>query len=77
MTIVKGLETLGVNQKKAAKHFGQKFACSASVKGAEIVIQGDCLDQVIDLIQTSFEIDEKKIKNLGNLKEARKEKAEK
>merc|ERR1739848_345482 len=51
ITIVRGLDTCGVDLKKAAKKFGQKFACGSTVSTpGEIMIQGDVVDEVIDLI---------------------------
>jgi density-regulated protein DRP1 len=42
--------------KKTAKIFGSKFACgtSSNEKADEIVIQGDFIDEVIDLILDKF-----------------------
>ena len=41
--------------KKAAKSFGQKFACGTSVTGDdEIIIQGDVKEDVIDFIQEKW-----------------------
>merc|ERR1711972_958944 len=45
ITIVRGLDTCGVDLKKAAKKFGQKFACGSTVSApGEIMIQGDVVD---------------------------------
>ncbi|XP_054748888.1 density-regulated protein-like [Lytechinus pictus] len=59
VTVVRGLETHGVSLKDAAKLFGRHFSCGSSVSGEEIVIQGDFVDAVIDLIAEKYpEIDE-------------------
>jgi len=55
VTSIHGLEAFGVDLKKAAKLFAQKFATGASVtKNAqgldEIVVQGDVTEEVIDMI---------------------------
>ncbi|KAJ3232121.1 Translation machinery-associated protein 22 [Chytriomyces hyalinus] len=53
--IVVGLEIFEVDLKKAAKLFANKFACGSSVTKNpagfdEIVVQGDCQDDIYDLI---------------------------
>jgi density-regulated protein DRP1 len=45
--------------KKAAKVFANKFACGASVTKTiigndEIVVQGDCSDELLDLIPATW-----------------------
>jgi len=55
VTIVHGLETFGVDLKKAAKLFAQKFATGSSVSKnlqgqEEIVVQGDVTEEIIDMI---------------------------
>ena len=41
----------GIDLKKASKFFGSRFACGSSVTGDdEIVIQGDCKDDLWDVI---------------------------
>ena len=46
-----GLKTFGIDLKVASKFFGTKFACGASITGDdEIVIQGDCKDELFDII---------------------------
>lgn len=51
VTVVQGLKTFGIDLKVASKFFAQKFASAASVTGDdEIVIQGDCKDDLFDLI---------------------------
>ena len=46
-----GLKTFGIDLKVASKFFGTKFACGASITGDdEIVIQGDCKDDLFDII---------------------------
>eukprot|EP00126_Sphaerothecum_destruens_P007092 Sdes_comp19682_c0_seq4m11556 len=63
VTVVEGLKTCDIDIKKASKMFGSKFACGSSVTGGktgdEIVIQGDVLYEVADLIQETWpEIDD-------------------
>lgn len=46
---------LDIDVKKAAKSFGQKFACGTSITGDdEIIIQGDVKDDIIDFIQEKW-----------------------
>jgi density-regulated protein len=54
----------------AAKFFGTKFACGASVTGDdEIVIQGDVKDDLFDLLPEKWpQIDEDSIDDLGEQK---------
>merc|ERR1711937_97957 len=55
VTMVKGLATANVDQKKAAKAFKQKFACASSVVNPEeVMIQGEFVDDVIELLQSKF-----------------------
>lgn len=55
VTIVKGLSTFSIDNKKAAKAFANKFSCGSSVTGDdEIVIQGDVADDLIDFIQEKW-----------------------
>ena len=66
VTVVVGLETLGVKLKDAAKTFGKKFAASSSVKETppgtqEIVIQGDVLYDLPELLAKEFKIPRKKM----------------
>jgi len=80
ITIVRGLDTCGVDLKKAAKKFGQKFACGSTVNGpGEIMIQGDVVDEVIDLIVEQFKISDDIIEDIGDIKLAsdKKDKKEK
>jgi len=68
ITIVRGLDTCGVDLKKAAKKFGQKFACGSTVSApGEIMIQGDVVDEVIDLIQEQFKISDDVIDDVGDI----------
>merc|ERR1711934_613398 len=68
ITIVRGLDTCGVDLKKAAKKFGQKFACGSTVNGpGEIMIQGDVVDEVIDLIVEQFKISDDVIDDVGDI----------
>lgn len=51
VTVITGLSTFDVDLKVAAKTFGAKFACGASVTGDdEIVVQGDVKDELFDFI---------------------------
>nr|XP_039269199.1 density-regulated protein-like [Styela clava] len=70
VTRVQGLGTFDVNLKKASKLFAQKFSCGSSVSGPdEIIIQGDCTDELFDLIpETWNEIEEDHIEDLGEVK---------
>lgn len=58
---------IGVDLKKAAKMFANKFACGASVvknvqkKQDEIVIQGDVADDVAIFIAETWKVDEELI----------------
>ncbi|KDD77027.1 hypothetical protein H632_c37p3 [Helicosporidium sp. ATCC 50920] len=59
VTTISGLETFGVKLAEASKLFGKKFASGASiVKNAEskeqIDVQGDFLDQAVDVILKQF-----------------------
>jgi len=61
VTVVSGLETVGVKLSDAASIFKKKFSCGASVVkgplgGDEIDIQGDIVDEVIDLLASHFKI---------------------
>lgn len=74
VTVVEGLETVSVNMKDASKLFGRKFACSSSVKdkdtgGKEIVIQGDVIYDLPDLLVSEFKVSRSKIytKEAGKL----------
>lgn len=70
VTVVQGLRTFGIDLKVASKCFSQKFASAASVTGDdEIVIQGDCKDDLFDLIPEKWpEVDEDLIEDLGEKK---------
>lgn len=66
VTVVEGLETVGIKLKDAAKLFGRKFASSSSVKdkdtgGTEIVIQGDVILDLPDLLVSEYGISRSKI----------------
>eukprot|EP00632_Arachnochrysis_sp_CCMP2950_P005876 CAMPEP_0185703810 /NCGR_PEP_ID=MMETSP1164-20130828/15479_1 /TAXON_ID=1104430 /ORGANISM="Chrysoreinhardia sp, Strain CCMP2950" /LENGTH=298 /DNA_ID=CAMNT_0028371123 /DNA_START=15 /DNA_END=911 /DNA_ORIENTATION=+ len=66
VTVIEGLETLGVKLKDASKLFGRKFACSSSVKdkdagGAEIVVQGDIIFDLPDLLRAEYSIPRDKL----------------
>jgi len=66
VTVVSGLETFGVKLKDAAKCFGKKFAASSSVKETpqgtmEIVIQGDVLYDLPDLLTKEFKVPKSKM----------------
>lgn len=70
VTVITGLSTFDVDLKVAAKAFGAKFACGASVTGDdEIVVQGDVKDELFDYIPEKWpEIDEDCIEDLGDQK---------
>eukprot|EP00158_Paraphelidium_tribonemae_P000924 Partr_v1_DN23693_c0_g1_i2_m18841 putative Density-regulated protein len=62
ITTISGLETFGVDLKKAAKLFAGKFACGSSLTKSpqgtdEITIQGDVQDQLAKLIVDTFGVD--------------------
>jgi len=55
VTHVVGLDTVpGIKLKEAAKAFSKRFAGSSSVKEKEIIIQGDHLEEVAEMIVTKF-----------------------
>jgi len=61
VTIVVGMDTVpGVNLKDASKTFSKRFAGSSSVKdgakGKEIIIQGDHMDDVAEMIVSKFKV---------------------
>nr|CAG4649839.1 EOG090X0IUZ [Scapholeberis mucronata] len=70
LTCVVGLKSYDIDLKVAAKFFGTKFACGASVTGDdEIVIQGDVKDDLFDLLPEKWpQIDEDSIDDLGEVK---------
>nr|CAG4642198.1 EOG090X0IUZ [Eurycercus lamellatus] len=70
LTVLSGLKSYDIDLKVAAKFFGTKFACGASVTGDdEIVIQGDVKDELFDLLPEKWpQIDEDSIDDLGELK---------
>ncbi len=70
VTVVQGLKTFGIDLKTASKFFSQRFACSASITGDdEIVIQGDCKDDLFEIIPEKWpEVDEDLIDDLGTKK---------
>merc|ERR1712228_15475 len=71
VTHITGLGSYDVDLKKTAKMFGNKFACGASSneKADEIIIQGDFIDECIELILSKFpQIEEDKIVDLGDIK---------
>merc|ERR1711937_454253 len=71
VTRITGLMTYSIDLKKTAKLFGNKFACgsSSNEKADEIVIQGDFIDQVIDILEDKFpQIPSNKIFDLGDIK---------
>lgn len=66
MTVVQGLDKFGIKLEVAAKQFRQKFSCGASVvKGIadseEIDVQGDFVDEIVEMIQENFQISEDSI----------------
>ena len=66
VTIIKGLSTFSIDNKKAAKVFASKFSCGSSVTGDdEIVIQGDVADDLVDFLLEKYpDIDEDAIEDL-------------
>uniref|UniRef100_A0A224XY86 Putative carbonic anhydrase 6 n=1 Tax=Panstrongylus lignarius TaxID=156445 RepID=A0A224XY86_9HEMI len=70
VTVISGLGTCKVDLRAAAKMFGTRFACGASVTGDdEIVVQGDVKDDLIELIPEKWpDIDPDLIEDLGDLK---------
>ncbi|XP_071493425.1 density-regulated protein homolog [Diadema antillarum] len=69
VTIVRGLETHDISLKDAAKLFGRHFSCGSSVSGDEIVIQGDFIDDVIELLEEKYPaIGEDNIEDIGDQK---------
>ena len=61
-TVVVGMDTVeGVKLKDVSKAFSKRFAGSSSVKdgpkGKEIIIQGDHMEDVADMIATKFKVD--------------------
>ncbi|TMW69264.1 hypothetical protein Poli38472_001420 [Pythium oligandrum] len=67
LTFITGLEDLeGVNMKDASKNLGKRFACSSSLSKLDsgkqqIQLQGDCLTELVDVIQEMFGISEDQI----------------
>ncbi|KAI9297028.1 density-regulated protein DRP1 [Neoconidiobolus thromboides FSU 785] len=67
ITSIQGLEVFGVELKKAAKLFANKFACGSSVTKTatgqeEIVVQGDVSEELLELITKTWpEIEEDKV----------------
>ena len=62
VTHVVGLDTVpGMNLKDAAKAFSKRFAGSSSVKDKEIIIQGDHLEEVAEMICAKFGVGEDKV----------------
>ncbi|KZV88602.1 density-regulated protein DRP1 [Exidia glandulosa HHB12029] len=60
VTSIAGLETFGVDLKKASKALAQRFATSAAVSktpagGEEIVVAGDVADDLLELIEDASE----------------------
>jgi density-regulated protein DRP1 len=61
VTIVVGMDTVaGVNLKDVSKAFSKRFAGSSSVKdgvkGKEIIIQGDHMDDVAEMVVSKFKV---------------------
>eukprot|EP00914_Ancora_sagittata_P018595 GHVO01036870.1.p1 GENE.GHVO01036870.1~~GHVO01036870.1.p1 ORF type:complete len:202 (+),score=41.44 GHVO01036870.1:14-619(+) len=70
VTVITGLSTYDIDLKTASKYFAGVFACGSSVTGDdEIVIQGDCKDDLFDLLTEKWgQIDEDCIDDLGDQK---------
>ena len=63
-----GLKTFGIDLKVASKFFGTKFACGASITGDdEIVIQGDCKDDLFDIIPEKWPEVRSGVSNFGTV----------
>lgn len=59
VTHVVGMDTVpGLKLKEVSKAFSKKFAGSSSVKDKEIIIQGDHLEEVAEMIVTKFGVSE-------------------
>ncbi|KAL7528347.1 hypothetical protein ACHAWF_002526 [Thalassiosira exigua] len=59
VTHVVGMGTVpGIKLKEASKAFSKRFAGSSSVKGEDIIIQGDHLEEVAEMIVTKFGVSE-------------------
>jgi len=61
VTVITGLESFGIDLKKAAKTLANKFACGSSVSktpagGQEIVIQGDFCDDLMEFIPETWDM---------------------
>lgn len=60
LTIVKGLEEVGLDLKKVAKRLAGRFACGAAVtedvskQGLEITIQGDVASELADFLPKEY-----------------------
>ena len=60
------MKTFGIDLKVASKFFGTKFACGASITGDdEIVIQGDCKDDLFDIIPEKWPEVRSGVSNFG------------
>lgn len=70
VTVIQGLGTFEIDLRDASKFFAQKFSCGSSVTGDdEIVIQGDCKDELFDMLPEKWpQINEDLIDDLGDLK---------
>mmetsp|Transcript_31100 Transcript_31100/g.65063 ORF Transcript_31100/g.65063 Transcript_31100/m.65063 type:complete len:267 (+) Transcript_31100:56-856(+) len=59
VTHVVGMDTVpGMKLKEASKAFSKRFAGSSSVKDKEIIIQGDHLEEVAEMIVSKFGVSE-------------------
>lgn len=78
VTTIYGLDIFGVDLKKAAKMFANRFACGSSVaknnqNQDEIVVQGDFSDDILKLILTNWpNVPEE---NIDKIEEKKKKKA--
>ena len=55
VTIISGLAANGIDIDSAKKFLAQKFACSCSKgDGDELIIQGDVLDNLFDVIPEQY-----------------------
>eukprot|EP00547_Thalassionema_nitzschioides_P006843 CAMPEP_0194209966 /NCGR_PEP_ID=MMETSP0156-20130528/7908_1 /TAXON_ID=33649 /ORGANISM="Thalassionema nitzschioides, Strain L26-B" /LENGTH=253 /DNA_ID=CAMNT_0038937231 /DNA_START=28 /DNA_END=789 /DNA_ORIENTATION=- len=56
-TVLVGMDTVpDLKLKDAAKSFAKRFAGSSSVKGKEIIIQGDHMDAVAQMVVSQFKV---------------------
>ena len=65
MTIINGLAANDIDLEAAKKYFAQKFSCGCSKSDTdELIIQGDVVDSLFDVIPEKFSQVNKKILDL-------------